>query len=215
MRTGTMKKRSSRRMRLALLAASAAALLYCVPAEAQVGDSEKDTQAKKGSAQDAKAKKGTAQDAKAKKGSTQDAKATKGETEAQRLRRLRMQRNDRILSRKEIEAAMAPHVDGISACYKTNAGSQKGADGHISLEMLIRPEGTIQKLWVVAPSITGAKLSKCVRDLSKAWRFPKKPGFTNAVVPFYFQKSRDPGAGPFQSCWSAKGCPEHRHRKKR
>ena len=139
-------------------------------------------------------------------------KAPARETDAQRRERLRLQRNQRILSREEIEAAMAPHVPAIAACYKKHAGSGAEASGRLALEMLIRPEGTVQSLWVDAPHVRSKKLSECIHALSSAWRFPKKPGFTNAVVPFYFQKTKAKGAGPLKSCWNAKGCPDKKHR---
>jgi hypothetical protein len=135
------------------------------------------------------------------------------ETDAQRRARLRMQRNDRILTREEIEAALAPHVPAIADCYKRHTAKQKQANGRLSLEMLIRPEGMLQSLWVRTPTVRGDKVARCVTELSKAWRFPKKPGFTNAVVPFYFQKTNIKGVGPLKSCWKAKGCPDaHRNK---
>jgi hypothetical protein len=139
------------------------------------------------------------------------------EADAQRRAKLRMQRNQRILSREEIEAAMEPHVPAIGACYKTHTAKQKQVSGRLSLEMLIRPEGTLQRLWVHAPTVQGDKVSTCIQTLSKTWTFPKKPGFTNAVVPFYFQKTHVKGAGPLESCWKAKGCPDKqgKERKKR
>lgn len=144
------------------------------------------------------------------KGDTPAETATKSteETDAQRRHRLRMQRNDRILTRTEIEAAMAPHVPGIAECYKRSTANQPQANGRLSLEMLIRPEGTLQSLWVRTPSVRGDNVARCVTKLSKNWQFPEKPGFTNAVVPFYFQKTNVKGVGPLRSCWQAKGCPQ-------
>lgn len=132
------------------------------------------------------------------------------ETPLERRRRLR---NDRILSREELERAIAPHVPAIQGCYKTHAAKQKRARGELRLEMLIRPEGVLQKLWVVAPGVRGDGLSKCIKKNSESWRFPEKPGFTNAVLPFFFLKTHAEGAGPLHSCWSAKGCPDKTRRK--
>jgi hypothetical protein len=130
------------------------------------------------------------------------------ESDEARKARLRQERNERILSREEIEKAIAPHVPAIQTCYKTHAAEQETAKGDLRLEMLIHPKGKIQKLWVVAPGVKGKKLDKCIKDLSQSWRFPEKPGFTNAVLPFSFVKTHAKGAGPLHSCWSAKGCPD-------
>ncbi len=137
------------------------------------------------------------------------------ESDKARRKRLRLQRNQRILSREEIEAAMAPHIVAISDCYKRHTAKQKDVSGKLSLEMLIRPEGTLQKLWVHAPTVEGDGVDKCIHKLSTGWRFPKKPGFTNAVVPFFFQKTNAKGAGPIESCWSAKGCPDKQRKKRK
>ena len=107
---------------------------------------------------------------------------------------------------------MAPHVPAIGVCYKTHTAKQKQVSGRLSLEMMIRPDGTLQRLWVHAPTVKGDKVSNCIQKLSKTWTFPKKPGFTNAVVPFYYQKTNIKGVGPLESCWNAKGCPEKKRK---
>jgi hypothetical protein len=142
---------------------------------------------------------------------------SKAEEEAKadedRRKRLRMQRNQRILTQKEIETAIAPHVPAILACYKEHASKQKRATGEIQLEMLIRPEGTVHRLWVRARGVTGQGLNDCVKKLATTWRFPEKDGFTNAIVPFFFQKTNAKGTGPLESCWNPKGCPDKKRRK--
>ncbi len=110
---------------------------------------------------------------------------------------------------------MAPHVPAIGSCYKTHTAKQEGVSGRLSLEMLIRPEGTLQRLWVRAPTVKGDGVSNCIQKLSKTWTFPKKPGFTNAVIPFFFQKTSIKGVGPLESCWNAKGCPKQQSNQKR
>lgn len=133
--------------------------------------------------------------------------------DAERRERLRMQRNQRILTQKEIEAAIAPHVPAILGCYQEHASKQKSATGEIQLEMLIRPEGTVHRVWVRARGVKGQGLNNCVKKLATTWTFPKKPGFTNAIVPFFFQKTNAKGTGPLESCWNPKGCPDKKRRK--
>lgn len=122
----------------------------------------------------------------------------------------RYQRNQRILSQKELEAAMAPHVPAIQRCYKTHAAKQRSARGELQLEMLIRPEGKVHRLWVRAPGVRGKQLGACIDKLSTRWIFPKKPGFTNAIMPFLFRKTNARGSGPLPSCRRAKGCSDKR-----
>ncbi len=164
------------------------ALIVSASGPAWAGDQNKDTQAK----------------------AEAEAKA-----DAERRDRLRQRRIERILTQKEIEAAMAPHVPAILDCYKTNAAKQKDATGEIQLEMLIHPEGNVHRIWVRARGVKGYGFDACVKKLSTTWVFPKKPGFTNAIVPFYFQKTNAKGAGPLESCWNANGCPDKTRRKKK
>lgn len=100
--------------------------------------------------------------------------------------------NPRILSRQEIEAALAPALVSIKKCYDTLGGSAEGAQGRLVLNMLIRPEGTVLTLRAQAPGIPGNEIEKCIQKLSTQWRFPKRMGYTNATVPFDFRKQEIP-----------------------
>jgi hypothetical protein len=119
---------------------------------------------------------------------------------------LRMQRNQRILTREEVEAVLTPHQPSISNCYKRHASKQEGANGIVQLEMLIRPEGKVHRLWVRARGVRGTGLRNCVAELAGSWVFPKKFGYTNAVVRFYFPISEGDDEGKADDCWSASGC---------
>jgi hypothetical protein len=137
------------------------------------------------------------------------------QADADRRAYLRMQRNQRVLTQKEIEATIEPSVPAIMACYQAHASKQKDASGEMQLEMLIRPEGIVHRLWVRARGVKGPELNECVKKLADLWQFPKKPGFTNAIVPFYFQKTKAKGAGPLESCWNPKGCPKKQQKQQK
>lgn len=119
---------------------------------------------------------------------------------------LRLQQNPRILSREEVEKALEPHLPSIMGCYQEHTAKLKNKTGVMQLELLIRPEGKVDNLWVRARGVRGPGLRDCVRELARTWTFPKKDGFTNAVVRFYFPKSSGQDEGPVDDCWSSNGC---------
>jgi hypothetical protein len=117
-----------------------------------------------------------------------------------------MQQNQRILSLEEVEKALKPHVPSILGCYKKHVSKHKAKSGVMQLEMQIRPDGRVNKLWVRARGVRGPELRDCVRELARSWTFPKKTGFTNAVVRLYFPRSSGQDVGPVDDCWSENGC---------
>ncbi len=111
---------------------------------------------------------------------------------------------DRTLSARDLTTYVEPYVPAIKACYLTHATGKKPT-GALRLELVIAPDGNVQKLVVVAPGVRGGKLAACVREASAAWHFPVRRGFTSGVIPFYFQ--RTPGkVGPWPGCPSSRGC---------
>lgn len=116
---------------------------------------------------------------------------------------------DATLSAKDVQTHFAPYVPEVRTCYLTHARS-KTATGVIRLELLVHPNGSIYRFGFVAPGVGKpwlGKLDACLRALVPAWHLPARKGYTTAVLPFLFQKTRAPGAGPIESCWDARGCP--------
>ncbi|HVV81449.1 MAG TPA: AgmX/PglI C-terminal domain-containing protein [Kofleriaceae bacterium] len=110
-----------------------------------------------------------------------------------------------------IEQALTPYLAGVRACYLTNVRTPRAA--HMRLEIVIEPHGQVSRVGVVAPEVTRAERARvvaCVRREIARWHFPLRGGATWAVIPFYFQRTQWPGAGPMPSCWSPRGCPEPR-----
>lgn len=92
----------------------------------------------------------------------------------------------------------APYVGGVKDCYAA-ISHERTATGVLRLEVVIRPDGTVMKFGFKAPGIIGPPLrilDGCLRSLSSTWHFPVRRGFTTAVLPFQFQRTYAPGAGP-------------------
>ena len=112
----------------------------------------------------------------------------------------------RTLSAAELAHYFEPYEAQVKECYRKYALNQKTATGDVRLEMIIHRDGHLFFFDVVAPGVRGKKLSRCIKKRSRAWRFPRRRGFTTATIPFRFVKTHVPGAGPIKSCPSRRGC---------
>jgi len=104
---------------------------------------------------------------------------------------------DRI-DAKELKKYFTPYVPGVKDCYVANTKAHE-VDGTLRLELVIHPAGNVHRFGFQAPRLKGTplrKLDKCLRELSETWHFPQRRGFTTAVLPFKFQRTFAPGAGP-------------------
>ena len=100
------------------------------------------------------------------------------------------------LTAKELRKYIQPYMPGIRDCYVAKA---KSGDGSLRLELIIHRDGSVFKFAFTAPNVsagTRQQLDRCLRPLSETWHFPVRRGFTSAVIPFLFVKTRAPGAGP-------------------
>ena len=114
------------------------------------------------------------------------------------------------LTAKELETYFEPYVPEVKKCWLTHA---KGPDvkGELRLELVIHNHGHVRRFAFMAPGVVGkplARLDACLRKLSKKWSFPQRGGFTTAVIPFYYQRTNAPGAGPEGTCRTKRGCPK-------
>jgi hypothetical protein len=116
---------------------------------------------------------------------------------------------DVALSARDVQAHLAPHAADVRSCYVAYARG-KAVEGTLRLELTVRPTGEVGKFRIEAPGVDPhwlGRLDTCLRKHVIGLRFPARSGFTAAVVPFRFQKTRAPGAGPIESCWDRRGCP--------
>jgi hypothetical protein len=102
------------------------------------------------------------------------------------------------ISAKDLKKYFEPYIPSVRDCYVANAQGH-GVDGNLRLELIIHRDGTVFRFGFEAPGVTGGalrKLDSCLRALSETWHLPVRRGFTTAVLPFYFQRTLAPGAGP-------------------
>ncbi len=114
----------------------------------------------------------------------------------------------KTLTAKDVERYLEPYVEGIRKCY-LSAG-RPPSTRLMRLELIIHRDGSIFRLRVITPQLSrpaARKIETCVRTASKEWRFPARSGFTHVTIPFFFHRANPRGAGPYESCWSPRGCP--------
>ncbi len=102
------------------------------------------------------------------------------------------------LDAKDLKKYFAPYVAGVKDCYAASS-RDRTATGVLRLELVIRPDGTVNRFSFRAPGIIGGQLrllDSCLRPKSETWHFPVRRGFTTAIIPFQFQLTSAPGAGP-------------------
>ena len=121
---------------------------------------------------------------------------------------VRGERKPAFLTAADIAAEVTPYAPDIQRCYREINGDAPRAS-HVSLKLVIAPEGHLRSLEASSPGLsarTTRKIAACARTALETARFPARRNETIAIVPYYFQKTDAPNAGPQLSCWSAKGC---------
>jgi hypothetical protein len=113
-----------------------------------------------------------------------------------------------FLEAHDVAAQVGPQRADIERCYLAEVGALAHAS-RLDLTVVIARDGRVLALKTAAPGLRGAaerKVTRCVRDQLDAVQFPARRNDTTAVVPYVFQKTEAPDAGPQLSCWNPKGC---------
>jgi hypothetical protein len=116
---------------------------------------------------------------------------------------------ERTLSLSEIDAKVKPLSAELSKCYLDAAAGVRGA-GQLMVQLAIHRRGKLDAVTVSTPGLPAKatrKIEACVRSVVEPLEFPARRAPTTAVLPFYFQHTAAPNAGPQLSCWNASGCP--------
>jgi len=130
--------------------------------------------------------------------------AIAGET---RTRRQAPEPEDELtLPAAEVSAAVEPWTPNVRACWLRHATPRAREDGNLRVEVIIDPTGMVWQHHAVFAGPRNRLLDRCLARVVAEWRFPFRRGYTYAAVPFLFRASVRPGAGPFMSCRSPRGC---------
>ena len=112
-----------------------------------------------------------------------------------------------FLAARDIAALVAPHNPEIERCYLDESGTSRRS-GHLDLTLVIARDGNVLSLKAAAgmPAKMTHKIETCIHAAIDSLQFPARHNDTTAVVPYFFQKTDAPNAGPQLSCWNPKGC---------
>ena len=114
----------------------------------------------------------------------------------------------RALTPADVTSQLAPFADQIEHCYLDRTTEIRGA-GQLELVLTVTRHGSVESLDIKTPGLA-TKLAKqidgCIREMIASVAFPARKTFTTATVPFFFQRTAAPNAGPQLSCWDPKGC---------
>lgn len=117
-------------------------------------------------------------------------------------------RDAHALTSDEIRAQVRPADAEIARCYLGAIGDRAGA-GHLDVTLRVHRKGIVDAIDVRAPGVSpklAQQIEGCVRAALDGITFPARRAGTTATVPYFWQKTAAPDAGPQESCWSANGC---------
>ena len=108
----------------------------------------------------------------------------------------------------DITALVRPHAPEIQHCYLRGIGAGR-RPGHLDVTFVIARDGNVLSVKAAAPGVparTVRRIGTCIRKAVDGLQFPSRPNDTTAIVPYFFQRTVAPNAGPQMSCWNRKGC---------
>ncbi len=112
------------------------------------------------------------------------------------------------LTASEVKEQLAQFTTGINRCYLDAAGELKST-GRLEIMLTIHRTGILDAIDVSTPGL-GAKpthkVAACVKDMLGHLQFPARRLSTSAILPFEYERTVTPDAGPQYSCWNANGC---------
>lgn len=117
-------------------------------------------------------------------------------------------RGEVALSPTDVTAQLRPYAASIERCYLDRTAEVAGA-GKLSVELTVSRKGEVEAIAVKTPGLStrlGVQIGDCIVHAVEGVAFPARRTHTTATVPFYFQRTTAPGAGPQLSCWDPAGC---------
>jgi hypothetical protein len=116
--------------------------------------------------------------------------------------------DDRALTSQDVVAQLKPVSPDIERCYMDRTADVHGA-GHLALVLTVSRHGIVEQVAVQTPGVApkiAKQIDSCVRERIATISFPAKRTPTTATVPYFFQRTAAPNAGPQLSCWDPAGC---------
>lgn len=110
-------------------------------------------------------------------------------------RKLRPIPSGQTMSRDEVVASALPYINRVARCYQRHGLRTRHRIGELSLYLVIGRDGHVIHSEVDAPGLPMLRetpLESCLRKEVQTWRFPRRTGFTNASIPYFFLHTQHP-----------------------
>jgi hypothetical protein len=113
-----------------------------------------------------------------------------------------------FLEASDVTSRVAPRAAELERCYLTHISDAHDA-GHLDVLFEIGRDGHVRSIATAAGTLSPTatrQVTSCIQAIARTVEFPVRRNDTTVVLPYYFQKTAAPNAGPQLSCWSPKGC---------
>jgi hypothetical protein len=120
----------------------------------------------------------------------------------------RRPRKQAHLSASDVAALVAPHAPRIERCYLDAVGAVRRT-AQLDVMFVIARQGKLLSVDIGAPTASPHAvhaMATCIRAAVDDLQFPERRNDTTAIIPYVFQRTEAPNAGPQLSCWDPKGC---------
>jgi hypothetical protein len=117
-------------------------------------------------------------------------------------------RTARDLTTGDVTDIVAPRAADIERCYVDALGAARRG-GRLDVMLTIARDGAVRSVDTAAPGmpvVAAHQMHTCIRTAVESLQFPVRRNDTTAIVPYYFQRTDAPDAGPQLSCWNPRGC---------
>ena len=117
------------------------------------------------------------------------------------------ERPERYLTTSDVASVVGDRAADIERCYLDATGARRG--GKLDVMFTIARNGSVLSVDTAAPGlpvVAAHRMHTCIRTAIEGLAFPARRNDTTAIVPYYFQRTDAPNAGPQLSCWNPRGC---------
>lgn len=118
------------------------------------------------------------------------------------------ERPERYLTTSDVTTVVGDRAADIERCYLDAVGASRRG-GKLDVMFTIARNGSVLSVDTAAPSLSAVaahRMHTCIRTAVEGLTFPSRRNDTTAIVPYYFQRTDAPNAGPQLSCWNPRGC---------
>jgi hypothetical protein len=119
----------------------------------------------------------------------------------------------RWLSAADVQRTLAASNARLMSCLRPIARAHPRVADRMRVDVVIAASGKVKEVALSAERVPARALQqgqRCVDDIVRGVRFPRRRFVTKAQMPFLLLKTAARGAGPRPGCYRKDGCPSKR-----